>query len=189
MVHNVTLGTSSSAHTYGSVVSVKLNSLFDPVSTSHQPLFFDQLKLLYQRYVVRHTRVVLTFMPLDATTIYEFTTLLLPPATTSLLSGITTDTAMEKPGMKSVKLQGNGANSAGRIEWDISLEALTGLTRAQYSANVEEYGALCTVAPVRVPVLEAAVANLSASSAQNARGTIEIEYDAELYDRAIPGQS
>jgi hypothetical protein len=189
-VQNFSLGTSATAHTYGSSLDFKLNSLFNPTSSGgHQPFYFDQMALFYNRYRVNRVRVVVVAVPLTDGTTYEFSGILTSPAVSSTIAGATTDVVLEKPMVQSVKLQTAGSMGSGRLVWDIQLHVAVGTTAKEYSSNTSDYSALFSASPARVPLLQLAAANISAAAAQNVRCTAEVTYYAEFFERLVPSQS
>lgn len=186
---NFTLGSSATAHTYGTSVDLRLNSLFDPTSSSpHQPFYFDNLKVFYNRYRVRSVRITIVAVPL-ASQWFEFTTLVITPGVSATIGGATTDVVLEKPLVQTVKVHLGGELEAARMAWNLPMTVATGLTAQQLQAEDDVYSALVTAAPARIPLLQIACANLSDSTAQNMRCTVEVVFDCDFWERLVPAQS
>lgn len=186
---NATIGSSATAHMYGTSFDLRLNSLFDPTSSSpHQPFYFDNLKVFYNRYKVFGVKVVLVAFGLSTDTV-EYTGILTAPGVSSTIGGATTDVVLEKPLVQSVKLVPGGSLAGARLEWNIPMTMATGLTRKQLDAEDDVYAALVSAAPARIPLLQIAAANVTAAAAQNVRMTVEMIFDCEFFERLVPSQS
>lgn len=187
---NVTIGSSATAHTFGTSFDVRLNSLFDPTNSSpHQPFYFDQMATFYYRYRVNRAHVVVEGFPVDASDVMELTALMSPPSVGDTIGGATTDIMLEKYQLESVKLQQGGSMASGRLEYDLPMTLATGLTNQQLSNEVETYAALVSAAPAVVPLLQIACANVSQGAAKNVRLTVLVTFDCEFWERKIPSQS
>lgn len=189
-VQNFTLGSSATAHTYGTSLDVRLNSLFAPTSSGgHQPYFFDQFALIYNRYRVSHFRAVLLAVPVTDGILYEVTGLITSPAVSSTISGATTDVVLEKMFVESAKIATGGSIASCRLIWDGAISSYCGITSEQLRANTGDYSALMSASPARVPLLQLAVANLSTNAAQNVRCTFGITYRVTFFEPLVPAQS
>jgi len=187
---SISIATSATANTYGTAFGVNVNSLFLPTSTGgHQPLYFDQFAALYARYKVERTRVQIVAIPIDSTSIYELSTLLLRPSDSGTLGGSTVDVVMEKEWMQSVKLSNQGNLGPGKLHWDIDMAKACAVTKKQFAADVEDYAALTSASPARKPLLEIAATNVSANAAINVRVTVCVFFTVEFFDLITVAQS
>lgn len=191
-VQIVSLATSASANTYGTQLDINTNSLFLPttgVGSAHQPLYFDQLTPLYSRYRVDAINVKIKFALIDSgqTNSVVCTALAAAPNVSSTLTGSTLDVVEEKPFCFNCELT-TGSKAEGSFQQRCPMTMLTGLTPRQLLANGEDYSALVSASPARIPLLMVAVANYTAA-AVNVKCTIELFYECEFWDRKIPAQS
>ena len=188
----INLASSASASTYGTEVDVNLNSLFLPVSSgSHQPMYFDQLAAIWKRYRVDRLRVRGLCFHADptATDLLMFTALCVSPGVSATLTGSTIDVVNEKPNCYSAVVQPLGDMACNRFEFELDCAKLCGLTRQQYMMEVDQYSALISASPARMPLMMIASANDSNAVSKTIRVHLTFEYDCEFFERLVPAQS
>lgn len=162
-----------------------LNSCYDPnlTGTGHQPLGFDQLSALYQRYRVLKASWVVQ----HATAGVGIIAVAVVPTnnTTSLATNF--DTACELPYSKSllssVEYTAIGLGSPSPpIRGSVSLAAIYGVTEDELRAS-DRYQALISSDPSETAVLHCCFAEAAAVSTANVSLKVLITYQVEFFDR------
>lgn len=159
-----------------------LNSLFDPnrTGTGHQPLGFDQLSALYQRYRVYRVKYEIGWVntSLDASIM-----VVLPSNNASSLTSVTT--AQESQGAVSSRV-GNVYNAM-YLKGTVDLAQVNGRTPQQY-ADDDVTGALTSANPAETIVLHVVNTNLTGTAATGT-ATVKLTFDCEFYDPVQLAQS
>lgn len=155
-----------------------LNSLFDPDRTGvgHQPMGFDQLAALYERYIVTRAEYKLTMVNSSTTqnTIYVI----------NVSDAVTTSPDMEqyieqgncRVGMLTTA---NGGDAQVKLSGMVNLWELQGLDYSEYmSSNGSD--ALVSANPTDIGVLNIVTCDAGAGTCASWNGIIEITYYAHL---------
>lgn len=163
-----------------------LNSLFDPnrSGTGHQPLGFDQLATLYQRYrvlkaswKVQCTNVFGPIIPLIA---------VVPTNNTTSLA-TTIDTACELPYSQN-KLMGGQYTAAGStaqpatIKGSCSLAKIYGCTESELKGS-DRYQALVSADPSETAILHCVFNEIAGGVDGAVTFCVDIFYTVEMFDR------
>lgn len=160
-----------------------LNSLFDPDRTGvgHQPLGFDQLNVIYQRYRVLKTSYRLTMVNSDQTGSIALVTAV-NNSTASLAS---VAYALEE-GYSSFRIR-NAFADPNIISATVVLNSLTGNSLIAYRSD-DAYAALVTASPTELMILHIGLEGTTALSA-SVQYYIEMEFDCEFWDPLQLAQS
>lgn len=146
----------------------RLNSLFDPDYTSagHQPMYFDQLAAIYNKYKVFKTSWVIK-MIVSSDTTGSVETTIVPNNNLASLAAAGADTIAEMP--RAFYKQWN-SNTPITMRGSCNLPKLTGRTSAQYKSD-DLYGANVGTNPSEELALH--LINISSS-------TLTVTFDAQL---------
>ncbi len=180
----------ATAGTLGTQVYYNLNSLFAVSAAGHQPYGFNTLETLYRRYKVDRVDVAIKFIAYDTSTIHmQALAMIIPPNATYTTSAVTLAVALEKPMTATAVIDPASAHTTAVIRQSFPMYELIGVTKAQFDANVEDYQALCTASPARVPTLLVNVANLSSAVATAIKTEVTLMFHCEFFERVILSQS
>ncbi len=137
------------------VYQFRTNSLFDPDLTGvgHQPYQFDQLTLMYSRYIVYGLKYSITFNNPNVDGVY--CGVLIRNASAAALDplGKFYDEIQEKRLAHLFPLNNTGSQMR-TIKGYISNAQIAGLSKSQYAAEYDNYGALSTQNPLLQILLE-----------------------------------
>jgi hypothetical protein len=188
----INLASSATANTYGTQVTVNLNSLFLPVSSgSHQPYYLDQLAVVYNRYRVHAVKVRVVAFSADptATDVLMCSTLLTSPGVNGTLTGTVNDIATEKPRQVTGIVQPLGSIATSQFNLSATIAELCGLSELEMLANTSDYSALVSASPSRLAQLMIASANDSNAVSKTVRIHLFIDYESEFFEPLLPAQS
>lgn len=163
-----------------------LNSLFDPnrSGTGHQPLGFDQLATLYQRYRVLKAAWKVQTVPVFGP-IIPIVAVVPTNNTTSLATAI--DTACELPYSQN-KLCGGIYTAAGTspepqsIRGSCSLDKIYGCTAAELKGS-DRYQALVSADPSETAILHCVFNEIAGGVDGAVTFCVDIWYTVEMFDR------
>lgn len=176
----------SDATTVGSNQIYNLNSLFDPDRTGggHQPYGFDTLASIYNRYRVLRTRYKIIF---GASSMTYHVGIVLSNGTlnTPVVSQPTFEQALELPFSKDSIVCVNGIPKT--FKGIISLNELNGTTKQEYLGD-DRFQSVTTGSPSELLELNCVSYNPNGST-NTFQTSYEIEYECELFDPIIVGQS
>ncbi len=163
----------------------QLNSIFEPLdANTHQPYGFDQVTNLYTRYRVDRAKV-----RIDLTADSAGNSALIiqtePPGTASSITGSRINELNERPNCTAVLISAIGNT------WERTFEMhqVTGTTKREYELNVEDYSALVTANPARMPIMRLGCASVADVTTGSIFGLVTITYDVFLFQRAIQAAS
>jgi hypothetical protein len=167
----------------GTENSMRLNSCFDPDATggTHQPYGYDQMTAIYNRYVVHKVEAELVIQNTSGNQAMALGFIVRPSNGSLSISGLSITDVWEKSQCDVLFPWPTGQTVRHKINvniWDVE-----GMTKAQLLANVEEYSALMSANPVRIPTLAFAVANTSSNSQITIQTYVRFVYHVELFDR------
>jgi hypothetical protein len=171
---------------FGDSTTRFLNSLYDPEGTTgtRQPQYFSTFAALYKRYKVHNVK-----LEIIAQTNYASPVVLgwriEPPGGGSSIDNVNVQTGITLPYTAIIPLSGSGGQSIYRATKNISIAQICGLTPKELDANVEDYSALCTADPARIPTVEFGVANMINTSSAIVTVTMVMVFDAEMFDRIL----
>jgi uncharacterized membrane protein len=171
---------------FGSEKSFRLNDLFDPDFTGvgHQPFGFDQIKQFYKRFIVDRCAVEVTFS--DPSTDGLYVCCMAKTNTdTSTVVGSSISTQIEKQTAWVQPLNNTGSQRI-TFRHTYDLPTVAGLTKAQYEANITNYGATISATPLIVPYFTMAIADpASPASASSVKVTIKLTYFTQFFARTL----
>jgi len=159
----------------------RLNSLFDPNFASGvgqlQPLYFDQLSALYNRYRVWNATVSVSILGANGIIVNCVGAVLNNNA-----GSISLQRLLQSPSAMAPLLT-NTYNAVQKRVKKYSLPVLTGRSAADYGGS-DQSEALIGSDPSDVVVFHLAIETLGATSA--IAYTIKIVYDCEFFDMSVP---
>ncbi len=163
----------------------QLNSIFEPLDTNaHQPYGFDQVTNLYTRYRVDSAKVRVDLAPK-----FSGTAALLiqtePPGTASSITGVAINVLNERPNCTAVLVGSTG----GTWERTFELHQITGITKKEYELNVEDYSALVTANPSRMPIMRLGCASVGDVTTDSVHALVTITFGVFLFQRAVQAVS
>jgi hypothetical protein len=181
--------TAGASGLFGTEQIFRLSSLFDPdlTGTGHQPYGFDTLAAIYYRYKVNAVRVCIRFSDPSADGVIcagQFQA----PSVTQTVTGADVQTVMERSGVWTKNLNNTGEQVA-VLDQYFPMHLLCGVTPMQFTANLEDYQALCTTNPARGPFLRLAVAALDGSSTPTVRCECTFMFYTSFFERIGLSQS
>jgi len=173
----------------GAENSLRLNSIFDPDATggTHQPYGFDTMALIYNRYVVHGVDLEVVIQNGAGNQVSACALMVRPSSITTSLTGTSVTDVWERPQSDVLFPMPTGDTVTHRSHWKIW--DIDGVSREQLLSNVEEYSALMTLNPTRMPTLGLAVANMSSTSQITLQVTVRFRYHVEFFERLTQGIS
>jgi hypothetical protein len=189
--NNLSISSNGTAGLMGTAQTYRLNSLFDPdlTGTGTQPYGYDTLATIYQQYKVNRVRVSMDFLPGDPTYVGTVVAVLVPSAATlPTLAGANIDTFLDKPFTTFVPIGTNNTQPR-RINFDLPIHMIDGLTRSQLANDLTNYSAFVTASPTSTPRLTFAFASSGTVGAFGIVVKTTITFYSELWDRFILAQS
>lgn len=177
------------AGVFGTIQKMNLNSLYDPNNSGggHQPYGFDQMAALYNKYMVNRADVTIEFINPNADGLVAGV-MVLPSGSTSSLAGISADIIKEQPTSWTRPVQNTGSQKA-IFKSSFKLNQLEGLSKIQWAAGYDQYGALVSGNPALMPTIQFASASDTASSVDYLFARILIIYHVRFYDRKLQAYS
>lgn len=160
------------------------NSCFDPdyTSTGHQPQYFDQMALLYTRYRVYGSKIILTAVNEQVGSALQITVI-----PSSEITAFTTSTyPLEHPYAKGMQLLGVGGLITSRVTHKMTTQKILGL-RAREVLD-QDYSATTSATPSSVWYWQIVAQNLSTENVITTM-QVTITYDVEFYDRNVTSPS
>lgn len=174
------------AYKTGTQIIYNLNSLYSPRSSGgHQPYGYDQMTPLYARYKVLSVRVHITMLA-NKVTSYDtgFVYVVQPPSAAYTISSIDAALISEKPG---ATILHTGSSPIPHVQ-NINIGQAAQVTQAEFTADIEDYAALVSASPAKVPLLVLA-AWANEAVADHVFAHVRLEFVAEMYDRTIQASS
>jgi len=167
----------------------RLNSLFDPNLTGagHQPLGYDQITPLYNKYKVNAVKVSVIWTTPGSTSDIICFVHFMPTSATPSLSGQNCDYVVEIPGVQASLLSTSGTRKS-HFEGVINLPRLLGRSKMEFDADPNMY-ALTNASPAIAPLVEVGIVSPSGVGSEAAVTQVTLEFDCEFSDRIDPGQS
>ncbi len=167
----------------------RLGSLFDPdlTGSGHQPYQFDQLTLMYSRYMVYGVKYSITFSNPDVDGVYCGLVIRNSTAVQTDPDGKKFDFIQEKRMAHLLPINNSGSQRR-TVKGYISNAQVAGLTKKQYAAEYGNYGSLSTQNPLLVILMHLVTINPGAL-VSNIRATGTLTYYAKLSEYFGVGQS
>lgn len=161
----------------------KLNGCFDPDTTggTHQPYGWDQMAVLYSRYVVHKCHAWFNVQNVIGNKTVLCALLVEPSTGSYVMSGNSVSDIIEKPQGHLIAMKPAGDNVVYQANWDIAV--VEGITRAQMLANTEEYSALTSADPARVAKIVFGTCNSYDNTQISVQLIAKLTYSVEFYDR------
>ncbi len=182
-VDELTLSTQSTLATFGAETAFRLNSLYDPYfpAGGHQPYGFDQLNLIYGRYMVHKCTVEVTFSdPSSDGLVAAVFAKNLNDANTLVNASIST--AMERPTVWCKPVNNTGSQVVVfRKTYDIA--EMIGITRSQLENGWPSTSALVSADPLQACYFIVAAANSRGGSTQTITARVRLIFDCQLWER------
>lgn len=171
----------------GTAIVYNLNSLFLPVAGGHQPFGFDQMATLYQRYRVNKVRVkVESYQNSGVLALGAQVIAVLPPGSTTTTTGLLTAFAFgENYNGSTQTMVPYTRPTVFEATYDIA--TIVGLTKKELEANIEDYSALVSASPTRIPFMEVNCVNIGAIA--TCSHVVTITYFCEFWQRVSLAQS
>lgn len=167
----------------------RLNSLFDPDETGvgHQPYGFDQVATLYKRYKVNGCLVEVTWNDPNQDGI-AVGMMMTPPSSVTTLAGLGFDAANEKPFTTTRSINNSGSQKI-YMKTYIPISKACGITKAQFSNDLDSYTALVGTNPALSPRIRLACCSPAAGVGGNVQAQIKMTFYCSFWDRIVLAQS
>lgn len=185
---SVTL-TSGIGGIYGNEQIYRLNSPYDPdfTGTGHQPYGYDQVSLLYRKYKVNAAKISILFSNPSEDGMIGAAAVQASAGTFALTSN-PIDTLKEQP-MTVTRTINNSGSQTAMVNQYLQLHLVEGLTKLQFSTNVEDYSAPVTTIPAKTPYLRLALASSLGTNGATMFCRVTITYYCQFYERKTQAQS
>lgn len=184
-----TIATTGTQFEYGTATTFVLNSLFAPVSGGHQPYGYDTLATLYNRYKVVRVDMELALVYNGGVQNSIISGVVLPPGTSATIAGSVYSIVSEKPRTMSIPVVGGTNMGCPFVKQRFDIADLSGLTRQELQANVEDYSAAVTAAPSKTVSFEVAACGVQTTTATSTKVLATFVFHAEFWERKILTQS
>lgn len=183
------IGTVGTAGIYGTEQVMRLNSLFDPDFTGagHQPYGYDQVTQLYRKYLVQAVKIELIISDPSEDGLV-FGAQIQPSSATYTIQSKTVDEIKEQP-MSITRTINNSGKQVQRVVQYLPMSKLEGLSRVQWAASQDQYGAGVGTNPTLQPYLRFAVGNLRGTGSGNLIVRVNLTYYTMFWDRYTQSQS
>jgi len=168
-----------------------LNGGYDPdiTSTGHQPYQWDQLVLIYTKYIVRKAYVDLTFSNPSAGGMWVGWSTHTSTTSNDDPAGKSLSDLIERPNYVCVPVSTAG-NQQITCRMQVPVCDVFGITQAQYDALPDVYGAAYSTNPVSLAYLDVFLCDPnSLVSAQYVRVVGRLVLDIQFFDYAAPSAS
>lgn len=171
--------------------SYNLNSLYDPDKTGvgHQPYYYDQLAVLYQRYKVKGCLVELEW--LNPTEDGLNAIMMVQPSSQTVVSlnGFIASTLIERPQVVVRGLESTGPQRM-VIKQYFDIAALEGMTKLAFEGSAsDEYCANYNANPAATPTISLGISSANGVSGATMQCNVRLTYYARVYERIQPNQS
>jgi len=155
----------------------RCNSLHDPdlTGTGHQPMGFDQLKVLYDRYTVTGSRIKMTQLPSSVSTTIPGMFGIILNEDTSLGAGKTLQSILEQRNVSKTEVTGTVTSLTHPVSYKCSIAQFFGINGSIVGEG--DYSARGTVDPTRLCYFTVFYGQDSSIAGQK-DFMIELEYDA-----------
>lgn len=169
----------------------RLNSLYDPdfTGTGQQPYYYDTFTTIYKQYIVTGCYLDLTFNNPTSAGLWVGWSIHSAADTASSPNGMTLGDIMSRPNMVCTQIPSTGSQSVTcRVRVDPWV--LFGISKAQYMALFDAFGAAYNANPTQVVELDLFICDPdSRVSPQYVRIVGQLVFDVQFFDRLSPGSS
>lgn len=181
--------TGGTAGVMGTEQVFRLSSLYDPdfTGTGHQPYGFDQLAALYKKYMVSDVLVKVTFMNPGVNGVACAATIQSSQDALAL-TGYSPEAVGERSNVWIRPLNATGDQIV-TFQQKVPLNVLEGLTRPQYLADTDNYGANVGSNPTLWTTLRVADGSFVNASASAVTVFVELTFDCRFFERITQAQS
>jgi len=167
---------------FGTENVYRLGSIFDPQFAvgGHQPIGRDILAQIYNKYKVYGVTVDLHWS--DAGGDGGICGIMINSSSDSTtLAGMSAETAVEKPNVFRGFVNDTG-NQQFHFKKYFDLGKIEGLTRGQFTNDIQQYCAQMATDPTLTPFLRLAVANIAQTSGVKVHCDVKLTYHVKFYD-------
>lgn len=160
-----------------------LNGMFDPQVSigGHQPMGFDQLMVLYNKYRVYGCKWSVTFVSQDTTQHAEVLVRVRPNTTTQTIYQDLCESAYTQKRVLGTEGSGQAVQV---IKGYTSIAKIRGVAKQTVRAE-DTYSGSATANPSTQPCLNIHVSNMNTASAITVNVRIQMQFFAEFFDRKI----
>lgn len=183
--------TTGTAGVIGTVQTMTLNNCYDPNQTGigHQPYGFDQVTPYYGYYLVRRTRWRLLATTIGSSAEVCLAYQIFPAVSGVSIASISTDAATEKSTVTTLPVGPSGNDRARMIQGAVDMYKVFGITPAQYSDNLDQYGSSVTTGPAVGAYLEFGIGSYSGAAGTSLSVQVVLDFDVEFYQPKTLPQS
>jgi len=177
------------ASVLGGQYSFRLNSLFDPDITggAHQPYGYDQMKVLYDKYIVDATEVELIIQAPQGVQPACLVWSVAPHTSVYSLTGRNVSDIMEQTQGSYMFLDTTGITA--KRKFSVKMSTIEGITKLQYDDELDDYSALVSANPTNQPYMNLALANTLNTTAITLPVFVLIRFRAKFFSRTIQNPS
>ena len=175
----------------GSVQQMALNSLYDPnaTGTGHQPYGYDQLApAFYLNYLVKKVRWRLLCTTIGNTS-EVCVAFCIYPSGASGIQSLSVDAVTEKSNVTTFNVGPSGNDRSRLVEGHCSMDKIFGITQAQLTDNLDQYGAAYNANPTKIAYLELGIGSYSGSAGITLSVQVVLDFEAEFYSPVTLSQS
>lgn len=187
-LYQLTIGATG---TFGTMQSMRLNSLFDPdlTGSGHQPYGYDQIAAVYNRYKVYGAKVVSrTFAPSNQV-IAVGAIVTTPSDSSDTIASLDIQTVQEKNNCALWYLTNTGNQRVTKTQY-FKMHQVMGITKAQFTTDLDNTTAAIGGNPGDACYISFAACSPNAGeSSKTVFIEIDITYSVMLYDRKTLAQS
>lgn len=173
----------------GTEQSFRLNGCFDIDLTGvgHQPYGYDQMALLYGRYIVTGCDIHLEFTDPSADGMFVCAQLQGNAATVNTTNKLYNELAERSNCL--CKVLNNTGSQVTRMNFKVPINTLMGVTAEQYSRELSLYGAVISADPTQQVYVRINAGSLRGTSGVSCVCTVKLVQYVKFYDRLTQNQS
>jgi len=168
-----------------------LGSLFDPDATGfgHYPYGFDQLKVLYAKYLVTGCRFKILVHSIGGTAEIGVHAQLVNGDGFLTLVGSSFDACAEKSNVTTVLVSPSGDTRTTSLSGYCDNAKVLGISKEILRSDVALYSAAVTANPTLSPILQVCCSSPTGTGGEAVTCSIMLEYDCELFEPNTLAQS
>lgn len=183
--------TAGASGLYGTEFVLRLNSLYDPEfagpGTNHQPYGYDQMALLYRKYIVHAVDIQAEYTDPTEDGLIVAASLQAGNGTFTL-TGQSNNELKEKPSCVTRCINNSGSQT-GVIKHFTHLHKLEGIHKVQWLSNLSEYSATTGTNPTISPYFRIALASARNTSGATIMFRPKIKFYCTFFERIVLEQS